>query len=552
MPIKEQNFQQQKLSHPRQTKQYWNRRISEGEEDNPGLGQVLAVLRRKIAVVGSVAIIVTTAAAAWTSTRTPVYEGKFQLLVEPLKTSESELLLLLSETLKQNVNEITKQNKTELDYQALMEVLRSPKIIAPVVSNLQAKYPDIRYDSLVGNDVSGKPVVGRQGTLSITRITKGKEESRFIEVRYRESNPQKIQLVLDQVSQAYRHYSLEQQETNVSQGIKFVDEQVPKLRARVNTLQKQLQTFQQRYGVFDPELQGGQLLKRSDEIKGQITDTERKLAESKSLYASLQKQLGMQQNQAIAASALSESPQYQQLLTRVRDIEAKIAVESARYQENSPVIQSLREQRNKLLPLLNKEAKSALGNNATNGKAIPQVGVYQNSVRRDLIQQLADTANQIHLLETSLQANNQAQQQLGQQIKEFPVISRQYTNMQRDLRVATDTLTQILAKKEALRVEAAQQQVPWELIMSPTIPRDSAGAFKPISPDHKRDVLLGGIAGLLLGILAAFLLENVEKIFHDVEEVKRATKLSLLGIIPFHQELKKGRKKQAISDISFV
>ncbi|WP_243902837.1 GumC family protein, partial [Aetokthonos hydrillicola] len=379
----------------------WNKRIPEAEEQNAGLGQVTAVLRRKIAVIVSVTVIVTTAAAAWTSTRTPEYEGKFQLLVEPLKSSENELLVLLSRTLQQNVNEITKQNKTDLDYQALVEVLKSPKVVAPVVSKLQSQYPDIKYDQLVGNDVDGK-AVSRIGTLNINRIKQGKELSRVIEVRYRESNPDKIQTVLSEISQAYRHYSLEQQQTNLSQGIKFVDQQVPKVRQRVSSLQRDLQALQQRYGVFNPELQGDQLLKRQDENVAQIRETEKKLAESKSLYASLQGQLGMQQNEAIAASALSESPQYQQILTRIRDIEAKIATESARFREDSPIIQSLREQRNQLLPLLNQEARNAVGNSISNARNLPQVGTYQNTVRVELIQQLANTANQIRLLETSL------------------------------------------------------------------------------------------------------------------------------------------------------
>ena len=522
--------------------------MPEDEEENPGLGQVFAVLSRKVGVIASVALIVTTAVAAWSSTRTSEYEGKFQLLVEPLKSSESELLVLLSETLQQNVNEITKQNKSELDYQALVEILKSPKLIAPVVSNLQTQYPEIKYDQLVGNDESGKPAAGRKGTLIITRITKGKEESRVIEVRYRDSSPEKIQRVLDQVSQAYRHYSLQQQQTNVSQGIKFVEQQIPTLRQRVNTLQKDLQTFQQRNGVFNPELQGDQLLKREDDIKTQITETERQLAEAKSLYASLQNQLGMQQNQAIAASALSESPQYQQILTRVRELDAKIATESARFRDDSPIIQSLRDQRDQLLPLLNQEAKGALGNNTTSAKDLAQTGVYQNSVRRTLIQQLANTANQIHSLESSLQANRQADQQINQQVKQYPAISRQYSNMQRELHVASDTLTQILAKKEALRLDAAQRESPWELIMPPTIPHDQAGKLIAVSPDRKRDVILGGIAGLLLGILAAFLLENLEKVFHDVGQVRRATKLSLLGIVPFNKELKKEIKRLKIAD----
>ncbi|MDR9895063.1 polysaccharide biosynthesis tyrosine autokinase [Aetokthonos hydrillicola Thurmond2011] len=551
MPIKEQNLQQQRNnSYPKQMMPSWNKRIPEAEEQNAGLGQVTAVLRRKIAVIVSVTVIVTTAAAAWTSTRTPEYEGKFQLLVEPLKSSENELLVLLSRTLQQNVNEITKQNKTDLDYQALVEVLKSPKVVAPVVSKLQSQYPDIKYDQLVGNDVDGK-AVSRIGTLNINRIKQGKELSRVIEVRYRESNPDKIQTVLSEISQAYRHYSLEQQQTNLSQGIKFVDQQVPKVRQRVSSLQRDLQALQQRYGVFNPELQGDQLLKRQDENVAQIRETEKKLAESKSLYASLQGQLGMQQNEAIAASALSESPQYQQILTRIRDIEAKIATESARFREDSPIIQSLREQRNQLLPLLNQEARNAVGNSISNARNLPQVGTYQNTVRVELIQQLANTANQIRLLETSLQANYRAQQQLNQQVKEYPVVSRQYSNMQRDLRVATDTLTQMLGKKEALRLDAAQQEIPWELIMPPTIPRDKTGKLIAVSPNHPRDIILGAVAGLLLGILTAFFIENAESVLHDFDEVKRATKLSVLGNIPFEKDLKKELKKLQLADVSY-
>ena len=104
---------------------------------------------------------------------------------------------------------------------------------------------------------------------------------------------------------------------------------------------------------------------------------------------------------AIAASALSESPNYQDILKRVRDVEAQIATESVRLSDANPVMISLRQQRQKLLPLLKREAQLALGNNVPDNLLNSQVGTYQNSVRRDLIQKMADTANQIQLLEAS-------------------------------------------------------------------------------------------------------------------------------------------------------
>ena len=539
MPTKEQSLQQLRNPNTVLREPYLSWRRPESEQESTGLNQIFSVVRRRIGLIASTTVILTTLAVAFSATRTPKYEGKFQILVEPLKSADSELLLLLSETLKQNVNEITKQNKTELDYQALVEVLKSPKLINPVVQDLKNRYPEINYDQLVASSASGKVSPDQVGTLHISRIGKGKELSRVIEVRYRESDPKKIEYVLDRVSEAYQNYSKEQQQTNLRQGIKFVEQQIPKMRLRVNTLQGQMQVFQQKHSMFNPELQGQQLLTRVDQLKAQRIETERRLAEFKSLSASLQKQLAMSENTAIAASALSESPQYQQTLTRLREVETKIAIESARVTENNPIMVNLREQRQKLLPLVQQEAKLALGSNASSSSVLPsQVGVYQNSVRRDLIKQLADSANQIQLLQTSLEANNKATLEVNQQIQQYPALSRQYANLQRELQVSTDTLNQLLTKQEALRVDAAQYDVPWEVIMPATLPRNKIGELVPVGLNTERNIALGGVAGLLLGTLAAFMLENSQNVFHDPEEAKRATKLPILGVIPYHKEVK--------------
>jgi capsular exopolysaccharide synthesis family protein len=539
MPTKEQSLQQLRNPNTVLREPYLSWRRPESEQESTGLNQIFSVVRRRIGLIASTTVILTTLAVAFSATRTPKYEGKFQILVEPLKSADSELLLLLSETLKQNVNEITKQNKTELDYQALVEVLKSPKLINPVVQDLKNRYPEINYDQLVASSASGKVSPDQVGTLHISRIGKGKELSRVIEVRYRESDPKKIEYVLDRVSEAYQNYSKEQQQTNLRQGIKFVEQQIPKMRLRVNTLQGQMQVFQQKHSMFNPELQGQQLLTRVDQLKAQRIETERRLAEFKSLSASLQKQLAMSENTAIAASALSESPQYQQTLTRLREVETKIAIESARVTENNPIMVNLREQRQKLLPLVQQEAKLALGSNASSSSVLPsQVGVYQNSVRRDLIKQLADSANQIQLLQTSLQANNKATLEVNQQIQQYPALSRQYANLQRELQVSTDTLNQLLGKQEALRVDAAQHDVPWEVIMPATLPRNKIGELVPVGLNTERNIALGGVAGLLLGTLAAFMLENSQNVFHDPEEAKRATKLPILGVIPYHKKVK--------------
>ena len=269
VPAREQGLQPLNETKSLSREPYWLlKRPQNVEEESIGFGQIFSMLRRRAALIASVAVIVTTAGCCWGSTRTPKYEGKFQLLVEPLTNSDSELLVLLSQTLQQDVNKITRQNNTALDYQALVEVLKSPKIIEPVVDEIQDKYPGVTYGKLVGGDKAGKvPSSVKEGQLHISRLSQGEIESRVIEIRYKDANPQKVLFVLDKVSQAYRKYSLEQQQTNLRQGIKFVEQQIPKLRLRVDTLQGDLQRFQQSYSLFNPELQGKQLLERVNELQ---------------------------------------------------------------------------------------------------------------------------------------------------------------------------------------------------------------------------------------------------------------------------------------------
>ena len=540
MPAREQDLQPLNETKSLSREPYWLvKRPQNVEEESIGFGQIFSMLRRRAVLIASVALMTTTAAFMWGSTRTPKFEGKFQLLVEPLTSSESELLVLLSQTLQQDVNKITRQNNTPLDYQALLEVLKSPKIIEPVVEDIQEKYPGVTYGKLVGGSKAGKvPSSVKEGQLHISRISSGEIESRVIEIRYKDANPQKVLFVLDKVSQAYRKYSLEQQQTNLRQGIKFVEQQIPTLRLRVNTLQGEMQRFQQSFNLVNPELQGKQLLQRVDELQASKVETTKNLAEAKSLYASLQSQLGMSQDAAIAASALSESPQYQDILKRVREVEATIATESVRLSDANPIMVSLREQRQKLLPLLRREAQLALGNNVPDNLLNSQVGTYQNSVRRDLIQKMAETANQIQLLEASVKATDGALVELNQQIKKYPEVAGRYANIERELQVASDTLKQLLGKQEALRVDAAQQEVPWELIMPPRLPKDKSGEFVADASKGKFGLILGGAGGLLLGVLAAFLLENAQNVFHDSKEVKRTAKLPLLATIPYLKELK--------------
>ena len=479
----------------------------EKEQDELNLRHLLSVVRRRAVVIAGVTIAVTSAISFWTFSQTPKYEGKFQLLVEPV-TEEGNLDKLTQ------VPGVSESPGSILDYDTQIEVLRSPNLMAPILEEIEKQYKDVSYDSLIGSS-----------ELNIERL----EETKILEVRYRDTDPKKVRFVLHQVARGYLRYSLQERQINLKKGIQFVEGQLPQLRDRVDKLQGQLQAFRQQNNLLDPETQSQQLSTRVSAIEQEQLQTQVGLREARSLYTTISSQLGLSPNEALATAALSEAPRYQELLNKLQEVEAKIATELSRFTEESPPVQALRNQQRNLLPLLEQESQRVLGAN------LSQVDVSNdspNSIRLELTQQLVDATNQIQVLQVRQNAIAQAERSLNLQVKQMPVIARQYTDLQRELNVATESLNRFLGFREGLQIEVAQKSLPWQIILKPQEPQF------PISPKTDRNILLGAIAGLLLGIGAALLVERLDNVFHSPDELKDRTKLPLLGVIPYNKQIK--------------
>lgn len=478
-------------------------------KDEPNLKQILSILRRRIPLVAGVAIAATSAVWLWTLTRTPIYESKFQVLVEPITGNDKSQQLLESNSVNSTPLNST-QFLSDFDYETQIEVLRSPKLLEPTIEVLQKSYPEIQYAQLVKS-------------IDVLRL----RNTKILVVSYRDRDRTRTEIVSRQLAKDYLDYSLSQRQTDLRKGIQFVDEQLPTLRERVNQLQAKLQAFRQQYGLIDPESRGGELSERLSAVQKRREEAESQLTETRSLYANLRQQVGYQPNQAILASTLSEAPRYQKLLDQIQEVDAQIATETVRFRRGAPMIQALEEKRRHLLPLLQQEAEKTLRNRqpANQGDGNLTATVLE------LNKQLITTANQLQVLQARNTALAAIENQLAQQFLLVPTLARQYTDLQRELKVATDSLNRFLSTRESLQLDAARKALPWQLVSPPVKPQN------PVFPSTSRSLGLGVVAGLLLGIGAALLAEKLDNVFHSPTDVRDLTRLPLLGIIPFHRGL---------------
>ncbi|MFS8117379.1 MAG: polysaccharide biosynthesis tyrosine autokinase, partial [Microcoleus sp.] len=108
------------------------------------------------------------------------------------------------------------------------------------------------------------------------------------------------------------------------------------------------------------------------------------------------------------------------------------------------------------------------------------------------------------------------------------------------LDIAARTRDQLLTQRETLRVQAAQSQVPWEVISEPRIPQDpKSGDYIPVASKNTNKFVMALFGGLVLGLALAILIEKFRNIFYSVDDVKDAFDPPLLGAIPLYKNGKK-------------
>ncbi|MBD2270541.1 polysaccharide biosynthesis tyrosine autokinase [Anabaena sp. FACHB-1391] len=445
------------------------------EASDFNLKSLFGLLQRRAIIIIGVASVAMGGVVYTTFKQVPIYESGFQILVEPVN-SDSELG-------KIDVGLANVLKPAGLDYESQIQVLQSPELLRDFIKEIQRSYPDINYYTLLEG-------------LTIRRLG----QSKIIQVSYKSDNNRKTKLILDPLADYYLKYSLNKRQTKLRQGVQFVEAKLPEIRTRLGELQKEMQVFRQRYNFIDPENQ-------SEVISGQIQSlAQQRLTINQQLTAARANYDRLQRREEQLA-ILNTAPLYQTLIGQQRQLDTQLSGELTRFQPDNPVIRTLQEKRANLLPIIEAEAARTI------------------NIR------ISEATDVIKKIEVDNQYIAQVERQVQLKLDQLPVLSRQYTEILRNLQIANESLNRFLAAREQLQIEIAQTELPWELIQAAFQPQ------YPISPDITRNLTLGFVASSLLGIGAAFLREQTDNTYHGVENVQDKIGLPLLGSLPFNKNL---------------
>ncbi|MBD2101140.1 polysaccharide biosynthesis tyrosine autokinase [Leptolyngbya sp. FACHB-261] len=478
-----------------------------GTETSIDYGQIVAVLlRRKFWLIGGFFSVLAIAVFI-ALTAEPSYKSYMQLLVEPNYQGKKEGGGAESQFADTTV---------QIDYATQLNLMRSSQLIQRAVDLLRPEYPTISIAEI-------------KSALLLNQVSEGKTSTNIFQATYTDSDPVKAQKVLQAMQKVYKDYNQEQQKQRLERGLSFINDQLPTVRRSVIKAESNLEKFRKNQNLIDPGQQSAAIATALNAIEQERRVISVQYQESQARYKTLQEQLSRSPQDALLASRLSQSPRYQALLNEIQKTELALAQERLRFADSWPPVQKLLDQRKSQLALLQAEAARVLGE--SDSSQVPDVGDrlltegQYGSGDQGLTSQLIDTQTALIAMRARDQSLAQVQQQLRTELNRFPGLLAEYDRLQPEVDLNRGTLQQLLKAKQELGLEIARGGFDWQVVESPRLGASAASTTG-------QTLMLGAIAGLMLGGLAAFGRELMDDAVHSSDDLKKQVSLPLLGITP--------------------
>ncbi|MEL6929241.1 MAG: polysaccharide biosynthesis tyrosine autokinase [Cyanobacteria bacterium J06600_6] len=399
--------------------------------------------------------------------------------------------------------------------------------------DLSTEIEILRSYSLVSSAIDAQPEVFKDLTMKEVRnnlLIKQSGDADVLIVSYVNDDPQKSQAILEVLGSTYVEYSLNRQRSQAANGVEFIAEQLPQAQEELEEVTQKVRDFRQNYGMVNPDAYAIKLSEQKQSLEQLAKDTKTDLNAKQQEYEQVRNQLNKVQQdpeQAFAYAVLSEDEVYQDLANNLSQIETEYAQKSAKFNRNHPILLDLRDRQESMQKLLEKRARENIGD------AVEDMDVNQASPVREEQGIRQTLTNQLIQLETALvgvrariKGVERAQTEVLKNFRQLPKLQQNFGELQRQLKVKSQTVNFLLEKQQELEISKAQENAPWQIIEPPLLPD------APISPNKTKGTLLALVAGGISGILTAMLLQRLDRRVKQVEEIRRITELPMLGAVP--------------------
>jgi len=426
--------------------------LSDLSEQDPGYGKIFAVLvRRKFWLLGGIGLGLTIAILINVISK-PKYTSSMKLLVESTYKSNTQ----------GNSNTFSFVDSTvQIDYTTQLNLLQSSSMFQKAANLLIPEYPKI-----TGSELQ---------TLKVGMLGEKENPTKIVEVQYTAENPIKTRQVLRAFQKVYTEYNREQQAKRLETGLAEIDQQIRKVRESIVEVSEALEVFRRKNNLFDTNVRVTEISTALSAIELQHRTAKLEYEQAIAKLAGLQKNLPLSPQDAILLTRLNQSLRYQALLGEMQTTEVALNRERARFQESNPIVEALAIRFNQQKQSLEEERRSILGDanlsiSSSPNSSAPKWNSNQLGQSDLLIaSQIADTQNQVILLQTRLDSLSSQENSLRAEMNRLPKLITEYESLKPTLLIQQDSLQSLLKNRQELSLQIARGGFDWQVVEEPAL-----------------------------------------------------------------------------------
>jgi len=442
--------------------------------------------RRRWELVGTV-VAVLVPVAIYSFKVTPVYRATARMEIEA-DTAQIRSL-----------NDYDRDPPTSEAYlKTQVKVLESDDLGWEVIQQTGlAEDPDFvrRAGVLDGNPVNARSAQARLIAKFLDRLMVQLDPgTHMMEVSFDSTDPGQAARVANALVKDYIEYSFHQKYDATRQASQWMEQQLDELKAKVESSQQALVDYERANSIVNVNDKQSVAEERLSDLSKDLTAAESDRAEKESLYNTVE-------SDPAHAALLADNSLLEQLETKYADAQAEYVEARDTYGPNFPKVIRLRDRATEMRQLIEHERKQVIDRVQNN---------YQAALDRE------------RLLRETVTQQKSAVGSLSQLLIQHNLLKREFeTNQQ-----LYDSLLQRL--KDAT-VSAGLRATNIHVVDSARPPAD------PVRPRKIRNLAVGLMVGLLLGVALAFAHESLEhatvKTAEDVERLVHAPSLAMIPAV---------------------
>ena len=407
-------------------------------------------------------------------------------------TFNTHFKLILSKPVVKRVVEILSFDKeTETDTKEL-EISSIKKLIKKYKQNIKSLLNKEPEKPLTPNEKFNNLINAVRSKVTIQDV----EETRLLKISVKDRDPDQAADIANVLAKQYIEFNLSNRMNSSRETLEWMNNELYSLKKRLEDDEKRFFDFKQQNKVFSITGKQKMVDQKLSEFNTNYLSTRNKRLDLDTRIREIEKQKGPDELGNIRS--LIDNNTIDSVYTKIKNLEIEYANLSKVFKSKHPKIIQVRSELDKNTILLDEELKKELASL----KAKRQVLYSQEKVLKDTIDEFEQDA-----LDTS-----------GNELE--------YSILQRNLNTSKHLYDTLLAKIKESNLLKTSDTSNIRLVEEALVP------VNPISPNKKRNIMMGIVAGIALSALFALLLEYMDQTIRTEEDVEKYLDLPVLSIVP--------------------